>query len=82
MTMPDEIPDDPPQYAVLTGHVGDTFNRQVSEALATGYELCGSLAITFDGRRTILAQAVIWKGTEKPSTEPRPTSAERFKAMT
>jgi hypothetical protein len=32
----------------------------VSEALAMGYSLYGSPAVTFNGERVIAAQAVIW----------------------
>lgn len=59
MTTP---PNDLPRYALLTGYVGDAFHRQVSEALDMGYELYGSPAVTFDGKRMLLAQAVLWPG--------------------
>mgnify|MGYP002712750060 CR=1 FL=1 len=74
MTTPNHLP----RYAVLTGHVGDTFNRQVSKALDMGYELHGSLAVTFNGKRTILAQAVIWTKLEEPPTNPESNSMEFF----
>ena len=36
------------------------FCRRVSEALALGYKLYGSPAITFNGKDIIVAQAIIW----------------------
>lgn len=61
MTNPEKEPtiDGRLQYRLLTG--GDTaeFCERVSQALADGYELAGSPAITHDGEKTIVAQAVI-----------------------
>lgn len=53
-------PDDLPSYRVLTGPDDAAFCHRVSEALALGYELHGSVAATFDGHRVVLAQAIIW----------------------
>ncbi|RRS01588.1 DUF1737 domain-containing protein [Glycomyces terrestris] len=55
-------PDGLPVYRVLTGPDDSAFCRRVSEALAAGYELHGGPAVTFDGERVIVAQAVLWPG--------------------
>jgi hypothetical protein len=49
-----------PTYRVLTGPDDDAFCWRVSEALELGYELHGSPAVTFDGSRVIVAQALLW----------------------
>jgi hypothetical protein len=49
-----------PIYRVLTGLDDDAFCWRVSEALELGYELHGSPAVTFDGSRVIVAQALLW----------------------
>ena len=51
---------------MLTGPDDDAFCHRVSESLALGYELYGSPALTFDGQRVIVAQALLW-----PNGEPR-----------
>ncbi|MEV4491747.1 DUF1737 domain-containing protein [Micromonospora coxensis] len=51
--------DDLPRYRLLTGPDDADFCRRVSEALAQGYRLHGSPAMTFDGRRVVVAQAVV-----------------------
>jgi hypothetical protein len=53
-------PNNLPAYRILTGPDDDAFCRRVSEALALGYVLYGSPAATFDGKRVIVAQALIW----------------------
>jgi hypothetical protein len=53
-------PDGLPTYRVLTGPDDDAFCWRVSEALELGYELHGSPAVTFDGSRVIVAQALLW----------------------
>ncbi|HET7064821.1 MAG TPA: DUF1737 domain-containing protein [Rudaea sp.] len=53
-------PDNLPIYRVLTGVDDDAFCRRVSTALALGYVLHGSPALTFDGKSVIVAQAVVW----------------------
>jgi hypothetical protein len=53
-------PDDLPIYRVLTGPDDAKFCRRVSEALALGYVLHGSPAVTFNGENVIVAQAVKW----------------------
>jgi hypothetical protein len=53
-------PDDLPTYRLLTGPDDAEFCRRVSAALALGYELHGSPALTFDGARVIAAQALVW----------------------
>ena len=56
-------PDDLPTYRVLTGPDDAAFRHRVSEALALGYVLYGSPAVTFNGDRVIVAKAVIWPGS-------------------
>lgn len=46
-------------YRLLTGPDDAAFCRRVSDALAEGYQLYGSPALTYDGERVIAAQAVI-----------------------
>jgi hypothetical protein len=58
-------PDGLPVYRLLTGPDDATFCRRVSEALALGYRLYGSPAVTFDGKRVIAAQALLWPGAER-----------------
>jgi hypothetical protein len=53
-------PDGLPAYRVPTGPDDDAFCDRVSDALAMGYRLTGSPALTFDGARVIVAQAVLW----------------------
>lgn len=48
-----------PRYRLLTGPDDAEFCGRVSDALDQGYELYGSPALTFDGRRVIAAQAVV-----------------------
>ena len=48
-----------PIYRLLTGPDDATFCRRVSEAMASGYALHGSPALTFDGERVIAAQALV-----------------------
>ena len=52
----------PLRYRLLTGTDDAEFCRRVSEALADGYRLYGSPAMTFDGQRIVVAQAVVWDG--------------------
>jgi hypothetical protein len=49
-----------PMYRVLTGPDDDTFCHRVSEALALGYQLYRGPALTFNGERVIVAQALLW----------------------
>jgi hypothetical protein len=58
--MPKSPPDDLPTYRLLTGKDDATFCRRVSEALALGYQLYGSPAMTFNGEHIVVAQAVLW----------------------
>ncbi len=57
--MPDEATDARLTYRLLTGPDDDVFCRRVSQALAEGYRLHGSPALTFDGERVIAAQALV-----------------------
>jgi hypothetical protein len=47
------------RYRVLTGPDDRTFCERVSAALADGYRLHGDPAVTFNGERVIVAQAVV-----------------------
>jgi hypothetical protein len=53
-------PNDLPRYRVLTGPDDEEFCRQVSEALDLGYVLHGGPALSFDGTKAIVAQALVW----------------------
>lgn len=46
-------------YRLLTGPDDAAFCKRVSDALAEGYQLYGSPALTFDGEKVVAAQAVI-----------------------
>ncbi|WP_030173278.1 DUF1737 domain-containing protein [Spirillospora albida] len=50
---------DLPRYRILTGPDDEAFCRRVSAALELGYELHGSPALTFNGERVIVAQALV-----------------------
>jgi hypothetical protein len=47
------------RYRLLTGPDDHAFCQRVSDALDAGYQLHGSPAITFNGTRPIVAQALI-----------------------
>ncbi len=55
-------PDGLPRYRVLTGPDDAAFCHRVSAALALGYLLHGSPAVTTNGGTVIVAQALIWPG--------------------
>ena len=55
---PPPDPADQLAYRLLTGTDDRAFCEKVSAALADGYELHGSPAVTFDGTRVVTAQAV------------------------
>jgi hypothetical protein len=57
-------PDGLPIYRVLTGPDDAAFCHRVSGALALGYRLHGGPAVTFDGERMIVAQALLWPGAD------------------
>lgn len=57
------------RYRVLTGPDDAAFCQRVSEALEEGYVLYGGPAVTFEGERVIVAQAVVWPGAH-PTTAP------------
>jgi hypothetical protein len=63
-------PEDLPVYRVLTGPDDAAFCHRVSAALALGYHLHGSPALTFDGDRVIVAQALLWP--DEASVDVRP----------
>ena len=51
------------RYRVLTGPDTHDFCERVSDALADGYVLHGSPALTFDGTTTYVAQAIVLPGS-------------------
>ncbi len=51
--------DDRLPYRVLTGPDDRAFCERVSAALADGYQLHGAPAVTYDGERVIVAQALV-----------------------
>ena len=53
------MPDERWPYRLLTGTDDRAFCEKVSAAIADGYVLHGSPAITFDGERVVTAQAVV-----------------------
>jgi hypothetical protein len=57
-------PEGKPIYRLLTGKDDDQFCRRVSEALALGWRLHGSPAITFNGEYCVVAQAVLWRDAQ------------------
>lgn len=59
-------PDDRPIYRLLTGKDDRAHCERVSEALAQGWRLYGSPAMTFDATEGCLkvAQAVVWKDAD------------------
>ena len=60
-----------PTYRILTGPDDAVFCRRVSEALALGYKLYGSPAITCNGQDIIVAQAVIWPSIQTAVAKPK-----------
>ena len=56
-------------YRLLTGPDDASFCRRVSEALAEGWQLYGSPALTFNGERVICAQAIV---RDEPEAESKP----------
>jgi hypothetical protein len=57
-------PDGLPRYRVLTGPDDAAFCRRVSEAIGLGYRLHDGPAVTFNGERVIVAQALLWPGAD------------------
>ncbi|MET0360463.1 MAG: DUF1737 domain-containing protein [Sphingobium sp.] len=59
-------PDDKPIYRLLTGKDDRAYCERVSEALAQGWRLYGSPAMTYDAGEGCVkvAQAVVWKDAE------------------
>jgi hypothetical protein len=53
-------PDGKLPYRLLTGKDDHAFCERVSQALAQGWQLYGSPAITFNGEYCVVAQAVLW----------------------
>jgi hypothetical protein len=61
-------PNDLPVYRILTGRDDDAFCQRVSKAIALGYELYGSPALTFNGEYVVAAQAVLWPGAGRQTS--------------
>lgn len=61
--METRMADEPLAYRLITGTDDRAFCERVSEALATGYQLYGGPAITHDGERTVVAQAIVLAGS-------------------
>jgi len=61
----EEPPDGLPRYRLLTGPDDDSFCRRVSDALALGYYLYGSPTATFDGKRVVVGQALVWPAKQR-----------------
>jgi 2,3-bisphosphoglycerate-dependent phosphoglycerate mutase len=57
-----EPPEGLPVYRVLTGPDDAQFCHRVSEAIGLGYRLYEGPAVTFDGTRVVVAQALRWQG--------------------
>ncbi|NAZ88612.1 DUF1737 domain-containing protein [Kineococcus indalonis] len=68
-TTPGEV-DGRLRYRLLTGTDDRAFCEKVSAALADGYVLHGSPALTFDGERVVTAQAVVLPGPPAPRFVP------------
>ena len=56
------------RYRLLSGPDDRAFCERVSAALADGYRLYGGPAVTFNGERVIVAQAVVLDGPDGPAT--------------
>lgn len=54
-----DLPQEKLAYRLITGPDDRTFCERISAALAEGYVLHGSPAVTFNGTSVIVAQAVI-----------------------
>jgi hypothetical protein len=61
-------PDGLPTYRILTGPDDAAFCHRVSDALAMGYLLYGSPAVTFNGKDVIVAQAIVWPSLKVTAT--------------
>lgn len=62
------------RYRLLTGGDTSEFCQKVSQALADGYVLSGSPAITHDGEKTITAQAVVLPANVVPAPVDAPVA--------
>ena len=58
------------RYRLLTGPDDAAFCERVSRALDEGYRLHGDPALTFDGTRVIVAQAVVLDQTPAARVQP------------
>jgi hypothetical protein len=63
------------RYRLLTGSDDRAFCERVSKALAEGYRLYGDPSVTFDGRRVVVAQAVVLDGPPELAVRPVVTEA-------
>jgi hypothetical protein len=62
------VPEERLRYRVLTGPDDRSFCERVSQALAEGYRLHGGPALTFDGSRVVVAQAVVLGAADQWAT--------------
>ena len=58
------------RYRLLSGPDDRVFCERVSAALAEGYRLHGGPALTFNGERVIVAQAVVLEGPATAAIAP------------
>jgi hypothetical protein len=58
------------RYRLLTGPDDAAFCERVSRALQEGYRLYGDPALTFDGTRVIVGQAVVLDEPAAPRVQP------------
>ena len=58
-----------PAYRVLTGPDDAAFSYRVSEALALGYRLHSGPTVSFNGKDVIVAQALLWPGTDSAAKD-------------
>lgn len=64
-------PEGLPTYRLLTGPDDAAFCHRVSEALALGYESYGPPAATFNGKKVIVAQAIVWPSVRRSASKRR-----------
>jgi len=69
-TDPAPAADERLRYRLLSGPDDRAFCERVSAALADGYRLWGGPAVTFNGERVIVAQAVVLDGPATAAVVP------------
>ncbi len=68
--MAERPPGNLPVYRLLTGPDDASFCKRVSAELARGFQLYGPPCLTFDGKRVVAGQAIIWPATLFSSSRP------------